>query len=370
MAARGHDLAQPFSTTQARAEQGVVSGVVAEPTAAGDLDGDGVTDYVVAWADEHSSGNSVARWLEAVSGATGTAIWQRELEEHWFAQEAGGPIPEPFRWFRGSGGASSWIGGNESALDGQIVGRRPGRMERTGYFHRMMSRPMFLSEPVGSSLMRRIGVLAASHLLRFDPATGEPVGEALDCGLQPGRPPLVTDVDGDGSDELVLLQELTVGPATPSLARVGVLSLLQRKLLWTRDIVANWPSIERPLLPAPQWPVVADLEHDGRCEILLPNGTSANAPFMDDAWGVLEVVDGTHGQSSLATATEDHGSAGRPFPGRSRRRWGWLRRGLCRNLVVDQRRPVRRCVVRARWCECLGRSSRHCVSSTKALAIT
>ena len=77
---------------------------------------------------------------------------------------------------------------------------------------------MFLSERVGSSLKRRIGVLAASHLLRFDPATGEPVGEAIDCGLQPGRPPLVTDVDGDGSDELVLLQELTVGPATPSLA--------------------------------------------------------------------------------------------------------------------------------------------------------
>ena len=80
VAARGHDLAPPISTPQARAEQGVVSGVVAEPTAAGDLDADGVTDYVVAWVDERSGGNSVRGGWRPFPGRpakrAGSASWR------------------------------------------------------------------------------------------------------------------------------------------------------------------------------------------------------------------------------------------------------------------------------------------------------
>ncbi len=233
---RGHDLDQPIPDPQARFQQGVVSAIVSEPTTIEDVDGDGIPEYVVTWADEVARPNPVVRRLELISGATGKSLWLRELEDRWFTSDVPGPIPEAYRWFTGSGAASSWIGGNEDTYGSPIVHRDRGRIERTGYYHRIMSRPLVISQQNGSAVTRQLGILSASHLLLFDPQTGASVGDPLECGMQPGLPPIVADVDGDSSDEIVLLQELTTGVSgagRPARARVGVLSVTQRKLLWT-----------------------------------------------------------------------------------------------------------------------------------------
>ena len=305
IAARGHDLSQPVSNELARWQQGVVSGVVATPTPCGDVDGDGVTDFVALMADEQAEG-AVDRWLESISGKTGRTLWRRELEDHLFAARAGLDVPECFRWFRGSGAASSRIGDDATHSNADVLKRDSPRLERTGYFHHVPSPAMLVSWHPGQTQPPQLTILAGSHVLAFDTTTGEPIGMPLDCGLTPGRNPIVADVDGDGADELVLMQELAspsiaAGPGKTSSVRIGVLSLAGRRLLWSQDIQAEWPRVDWPLFPiaAPQWPVIEDLDRDGNAELIVPNGTSRSSanPFANEAWGEIEVLDGITGKS-------------------------------------------------------------------------
>ena len=111
-------------------------------------------------------------------------------------------------------------------------------------------------------------------------------------------------MDGDGADELVLMQELAPpigggGFGQTSMVRVGVMSLAEGRLLWSRDLQAEWPRPDWPLLPiaAPKWPVVEDLDGDGRSEMIVPNGTSLAGMKMDEAWGEIEVLDAVTGES-------------------------------------------------------------------------
>jgi outer membrane protein assembly factor BamB len=302
LAARGHDLAEPVVDEGARWRRGVVSGVVAVPTPGGDVDGDGVADMVVLMAEEDRQGG-VQRWLESLSGRTGQTLWRRGLEDRWFAGMPGMDIPESFRWFKGSGAASSRLGDNGQTLNGGVVRRDQPRLERVGYFHHVPSRPVLAFWQADRTRPPRLTLFAGSQLLAFDALTGEPMGKPFDCGLTPGRDPLVVDVDGDGADELVVMQEparvglRVIGPN--SLVRIGVVSLVQRRLLWTRDLQAEWPRPDWPLLPiaAPRWPVVADLDGDGRSELIVPNGSSRQAWSTREAWGELEVLEGTTGVS-------------------------------------------------------------------------
>jgi outer membrane protein assembly factor BamB/predicted Ser/Thr protein kinase len=304
VAGRGHDLQQAISNETARWQQGVVSGVVAAPTPVGDIDRDGVVDFVTLLADLQATADGMQRWMEAISGATGRTIWRHDFQDSWFHTPAGLDVPECFRWFTGSGAATSRIGGHTQSLVGHVLRRGPSRMERTGYFHHMPSRPVLAAWQRDDPQTGRLTLLAGSHVLAFDAHTGQPLGAPLDCGCQPAAQPVVADVDGDGADELVVMHPVTPpnGPSSiggRSLVRLGVLSLADRKLLWTLDLHADWPHTDWPVFPLapPRWPVVADLEQDGHVELMVPDGTSRAGANMQDAWGDLAVLEGATGRT-------------------------------------------------------------------------
>ena len=262
VAARGRDLSSAIVNPSVRYDQhGVVSGVVAAPTPSIDADADGVIDWLVSIADRHVADNSVNRWIELISGRTGQTLWRRELEDRWFAATPDLSVPECFRWFKGSGTATSQIGGSALFNIGPIAKRDTGHIERVGYFHEVPSRPMMVSSQAGRTGPACVALLAGSHILLFDAATGTPIGPGIECGLHPGREPIVSDVDGNGADELVLMQELAPqvgagGPAATSAVQIGVFSLAHQRLQWSRKIQAEWPRADWPLFPtaAPNGP--------------------------------------------------------------------------------------------------------------------
>ena len=148
--------------------------MVTEPTPGGDVDKDGVVDFIVCMAETREAGSDANRWVEAVSGKSGRTLWRRDLEGRWFTVLAGLNVPESFRWFVGSGAASSRMGGNGQLLSGEVLRRTPPRTERTGYFHHVPSRAMVLSWCPGHTQPPRLTLLAGSHVLAFDTTTENP----------------------------------------------------------------------------------------------------------------------------------------------------------------------------------------------------
>lgn len=303
IAPRGHDLNEPIVDSMTRFQQGVVSGILSAPTPAGDVNADTVTDFVVLLAEEQEASDSVNRWLELICGKTGQTLWRRDLPDDWFTTTTTLAVPENFRWFRGSGASSSQIGSNIGYSSPQILKRDMPHLERTGYYHPIPSPPRLLSSTGPDGSADRFTLLVGSRVLVYDIASGHPIGEPLDCQLQPGREPLVVDVDGDRADELVLMQELAPQPLAggtkpAAMVRIGVLSLTTQRMLWTRDIQADWPRPDWARLPvaAATWPFVADLDGDGRCEMIVPCGSSKTTTNFGAAWGEIEVLDATTGK--------------------------------------------------------------------------
>ena len=64
VAARGHDLERPIANESARCLQGVVSGVITDPTPGGDVDKDGVVDFIVCMAEAREAASDADRWIE------------------------------------------------------------------------------------------------------------------------------------------------------------------------------------------------------------------------------------------------------------------------------------------------------------------
>jgi tRNA A-37 threonylcarbamoyl transferase component Bud32 len=108
--------------------------------------------------------------------------------------------------------------------------------------------------------------LGSSHCICLDLATGRPLGPALDLGFVPTRPAQYADLDADGEPEIVALGS----GSHPSILSLSVFSARTGKRLWTQE------ARDAHYLPdrhdwARAWPLVADLDGDGRAEIVVPD---------------------------------------------------------------------------------------------------
>ncbi|WP_372717039.1 protein kinase [Novipirellula sp.] len=303
VSARGHDLQQEIGNDWERNDQGVLSGVLYSPTAVGDVNEDGVTDFTVMIAEQDKAASQVRRWLETVCGRSGKTIWRSDFNEPDFVTPATLDVPENYRWFVGSAAATTTTGGLQSDFSVNGIRRELPRLERTGYFHHVPSPPLLASWGKSTTASpKRLTMMVGSRLVAYDSATGTAIGQPIDCGVQPSRAPIVIDVDGDGADEVILTQSLSAGAAsaagTPkSRARITVWSLVDARLLWTCDLQSELPVADwsHTAIAPPSWPLVVDLDNDGRSELIFPSGTSKADRSSVRAWGEIEVRDATTG---------------------------------------------------------------------------
>ena len=84
-------------------------------------------------------------------------------------------------------------------------------------------------------------------------------------------------------------------------ARIAGWSATQGRALRTRDVTARWPRRPEWFVGHPEWPLVVDLNTDGACEVIVPQGSSLESVnqgsnrYYGTPWGGLEVLDGRTG---------------------------------------------------------------------------
>jgi outer membrane protein assembly factor BamB len=292
------------------ASTGVVLGIVALP----DIDGDGVPDLVATCASQQQADGSVPRWLQALSGHTGKSLWRYDLDPAWFAPP-GGVAPYDSIWNNTQGIASSMSSGIQSAWN---------LLYEKDWLHSGGGVAVpYPAEVVPLDGRPAVILAAGAHLVGLDPATGQPLWPAHDLGFWPLRSPQLADLEGAGHSDVLLLapgdEGKEKGPAVPADPRVieapnpraflppelgeqvrardrnddrlklVALALTTRKLLWETPFRGywGWSWFQEPFT----WPVIADLDNDGKPEIIVPTGDFEG----DTKWSGVQVLDGATG---------------------------------------------------------------------------
>ncbi len=316
-APRSEQLFEPQPEGGQYRQAEIRSAVLGEPAISCDCNNDGISDPIAVCADIganpsiQQSRYACRRWVEAVSGKTGETIWRYDLADALFDLPAAAPavgpssveIPYDLRWFAGfDGGMTS--GGHGSMLAGRHIARDRAFQQRTGAHVYRPSSPRLVS----FAGRRCVALVAGKHVVLLDPTSGEAVEAPIDIGARPGKEPQWADVDSDGSAEVVLLEEKPVGgfPSFPT-AKVAVWSYARRRVLWLRQLDAYWPQRPGWTVEAPVWPLVVDLNADGKLEVVVPDGRSRGAGtlggrlgFNDTPWGKLAVMSAETGEDIWA----------------------------------------------------------------------
>jgi outer membrane protein assembly factor BamB len=304
-----------------------------------DLDGDGVRDLV--WAGDNPAA------LFAVSGKDGKRLWsfttgplyEGEMKripaqdfEFWVAGAGtftGAPIladvngdgtPDLIAAFEvpraNTGTTLQGVNGQDIPLPRQRwVEAVCGRTGKSLWRQPIDGRPGHWStaaSPSRATQLVRVGgkpvvvLMEGTALLGFDLHTGKPAWPAHEVG-QAVQELHFVDLDGDGQEEALLFGQNYAQLGDQSWQLLGstlvALSLSTWTPLWKRDL---------PHRASPPGFVVADLDGDGRPEVILHNSTEKN-------WWGLDVLDGATGRSRW------HG----PPPVE-----GWRESHSCQGLVV------------------------------------
>jgi len=299
-------------------------GVLAQP--ARDLDGDGTADIVWAFRGTPS--------LLALSGKDGALLWTYTAD----ADGPGGPDPHGPAWPRSIEQAPRFgrVLGSPSHEDvdgdgapdlvaafaifedsppgvrppGPAALRKPWNSSQPG--RRVIaavsgrSGRALWSDPIdrksttipfdpfdrGATLLHgprgsTIAFVDGSRRLALDPATGQlRQGRTIDLGFVPVRPVQDADLDGDGAPDVLALGTAS-GASSQALA---AFSSATGERLWLEPIGIPFDYPNPPLMM--RWPLAADLDGDGRAEVvvpdegqLVPHGTYKGVRMLDGATG-------------------------------------------------------------------------------------
>lgn len=303
LAARGRDVTEVLPPTGSFPSPPIISSVLNDPVLDHDCDHDGVPDIVAIFAETEASAApnnnrpAVRCWIEAISSSSGQTIWRFDIPAEYLAIEPNEKAPIDLRWYVGYEAGYS-AGGGGSAMIGRHRVRTGGwRFERRGaHGYRPAA---FVSFTIGS--MPRLGIVAGSTFFSLDPTTGSPADEPIELGIRPGRICQWGDLDGDGNPDMAMIQAVSNAP-TGARVRLVAWSPSQRRQLWNRLLDADWPQMPAASIEAPKWPLVCDLDGDGKCEVIAPDGRSPAATTTSFVvsqvpWGGLSVIDGATGQT-------------------------------------------------------------------------
>ena len=113
-----------------------------------------------------------------------------------------------------------------------------------------------------------VGIVDGTTWLGLDPATGRPRSGPIDLGFEPVRPLQYADLDGDGEPEI-----LALGPGDEPEA-ANARGVLDRDAVVRSGPRRSTPAMRLPFDDASSptaWPLVVDLDGDGRSEIVVPD---------------------------------------------------------------------------------------------------
>ncbi len=256
------------------------STIVELPTAIGDIDSDSSPDVLVQVVQINPWGNpdltQAQRHLIALSGATGKLLWDFPIPRELFDLPAGTNTAYYFRWFTGINSSSS--GGGGGYYINQNRWSRSSSMSTSRTSEHVTTGSVL---PSSGSENENILFLAGQSIVNLDRATGKLVGEAHNLGHIPFQPPAMVELDGKDGKELVFLEDLDgqtdTSTSPPSQIkyhmRVVACSLSEKGVLWKHEVSAHAPFTRNWLMDPPRWPTVADLDGDGRCEVIVPDDT-------------------------------------------------------------------------------------------------
>ena len=111
-----------------------------------------------------------------------------------------------------------------------------------------------------------VAIVDGATWLGLDPATGRPRSGPIPLGFEPERPLQYADLDGDGEPEI-----LALGPGpSPTQRTLSAFSIATGRPPWTATVNAIH---EHPYDKSIRetWPLVVDLDGDGRSEVVVPD---------------------------------------------------------------------------------------------------
>ena len=260
-----------------------------------DVDGDGVPELVATFANEtqQNSAKVVQRWVECLSGKSGKSLWRYDLDDRWFDLPAGTTAPVACRWMTGISGWSK-IGGSSGGSRDDYYRDRPVH-DLSGAWHVVPHR--MLIARVGETPI--VIVVAGTRALGIDAVSGKATWQPFEIDAPLVRDPQLADLDGDSTPELITVKTMqkpaTNAPGQPALLQLSAWSLSGPKQLWQRPISADiHPPCAATKSPI-RWPLLADLDNDGRFEVIVPSASSSPNNGWTMPWGELQVINGANG---------------------------------------------------------------------------
>ena len=273
------------------------STVVGIPMPVGDLNHDGVPELVATFADftsQSKQSDAPRRWIETISGSTGHALWTYELDNRWFELPAGQEVPEHHRWFVEVDDVKDER--TTATTHREDIARFDQGFKREGKW-RHVPHAARAGKIEGQHVIIEI---SGTRLITLDAATGKHRRPPFDLGFVPIQAPIVADVDGDSSTDVVLVESVrkTQWTTSPGQFRVVVWSLSNNQPVCETTLSGYWSRMAAPTTESSGWPRVVDLNGDSQQELLVPNGTTIGrvSARITPSSGSLEALDGTTGE--------------------------------------------------------------------------
>ena len=253
----GPDLLAPASPKQPPR----LGRVVGEPRAA-DVDGDGLPDLIAEFAVFDDPENLMSR-----PGEPGATNVKAETI------------------FPGRRVVVAVSGGSGAELWSYVIDQKPVDLPAEAFDRGMI----YLQQTTGPL----VAVVDGSQWISLDPATGHPKGPAIDLGFTPARALQYADLDGDGALEILAL-EAGKGRQPFLEPTLAAFSTATGKRLWAEKLTASF----RPQdgVRAGEWLLAADVDGDGRAEVVVPD-VGALPPRKGARYGGVRMIDGPTGQT-------------------------------------------------------------------------
>ena len=137
-----------------------------------------------------------------------------------------------------------------------------------------------------------VAIIDGSTWIGLDPATGRPRRPSIDLGFAPVQPIQYADVEGDGSADVIALEP---GADFWPLAdpKLGAFLMTSGQRLWRKKLSSFYRPM--PAVPGRDWPLVLDVDGDGRAEIVIPH-VDVLRPGGVGTYGGIRMLDGATGE--------------------------------------------------------------------------
>ncbi len=252
-----------------------------------ELDRDG-TRYLV-WAGRARAGMDGVPWLLAVSAPDGKVKWCFRSQ----ASQGGAAVCPPIAADVDGDGkpdlvavfARSWDNPPHQEWAEAVSGKTGESIWRHTFGQQPWNDQQRYAATVTKVGDKRVVVIVAGRrLVGLDVHTGKEVWPVRDLGFEPTGTPVFVDLLGQGEVAVLLVEG----------NRLTALSPASGQTLWQKTLQTGREGIDRR---DPPWPVVADLDGDGKPEIIVPYNADKSDVNSQRQFLGIDVLDGATGKT-------------------------------------------------------------------------